>query len=68
MARHPATGRKKRMATTAATAVQNKTEVFAEELNRIAMKVLSKMSKREREERLRKLNAILSSGSEQEHA
>jgi hypothetical protein len=67
MARNSATGRKKRMATTAA-AVKDKTEVFAEELTRIVMKVASKMSKEEREERLKKLSARLSSESDAKHA
>ena len=60
MARNSGTERKKRMATTAA-AVKDKTEVFAEELTRIVMKVASKMSKEERDQILKKLNARLSS-------
>jgi len=67
MARNPATGGKKRMATTAA-AVKDKTEVFAEELTEIVMKVASKMSKEERENILKKLNARLSAGNDAKHA
>lgn len=48
--------------------VQNKAEVFAEELTKIVMKVAKKMSKEEREERLSKLNQRLSAGSAPKHA
>jgi hypothetical protein len=56
------------MGTTAAAAVKDKTEVFAEEMTRIVMKVASKMSKEERENMLKKLNARLSAGSDAKHA
>jgi hypothetical protein len=43
---------------------QNKTELFADELTRIFLKVAARMSKEEREDMLNKLNARLSSESD----
>lgn len=47
--------------TPTATDIQDKTEVFADELTSVIMKVASKMTKDEREDRLNKLNERLSS-------